>query len=105
MTLGVAILILALIRLGVRWRYGAPALPTDMPTPMKLAARLSHYLLYGLMIVMPLLGWTMLSAADYPVVLLGGVRLPQILPQSEHLQPLLWDAHHYLAFRRRSSMR
>jgi len=98
MTLGVAILILALIRLGVRRRYGAPSLPADLPVPMQLAAKSSHYLLYGLMIVMPLLGLTMLSAADYPVVLLGGVRLPRILPPSERLHTLLWGAHHYLAF-------
>jgi cytochrome b561 len=97
-TLGVTLLILVVIRLGVRWRYGAPALPRDLPVPMKLAAQLSHYLLYGLMIVMPLLGWGMLSAADYPVILLGGVRLPRILPQSDRLHTLLWDAHHYLAF-------
>lgn len=98
MSLGIAILILALIRLGVRLRYGAPALPADLPVPMKLSAKSSHYLLYGLMIVMPLLGWAMLSAAEYPVVLLGGVRLPPILPQSERLHTLLWGAHHYLAF-------
>jgi cytochrome b561 len=97
-TLGIAILILALIRLWVRRRDGAPALPADLPVPMRLAAKGSHYLLYGLMIVMPLLGWSMLSAAQYPVVLLGGLRLPQIVPQSERLHTLLWDAHHYLAF-------
>jgi cytochrome b561 len=96
-TLGVAILVLVVIRLVARWRYGAPALPADLPVPMQLAAKGSHYLLYGLMIVMPLLGWAMLSAAEYPVVLLGGVRLPQILPQSEALHTVLWDAHHYLA--------
>ena len=65
---------------------------------MKLAARLSHYALYFLMIAMPLIGWAMLSAADYPVVLYGGVRLPAILPQSDSLHTLLWDAHFYLAF-------
>jgi cytochrome b561 len=96
-TLGVALLILVVMRLGVRWRSGAPALPSDLPVPMKLAAQLSHYLLYGLMIVMPLLGWAMLSAADYPVVLLGGLRLPQILPLNGGLHSVLWDAHHYLA--------
>lgn len=95
-TLGITLLVLVVIRLGVRLRYGAPALPSDLPIPMKLAAQLSHYLLYGLMIVMPLLGWGMLSAADYPVVLWGGVRLPPILPQSDRLHSLLWDAHHYL---------
>src|SRR6202047_2923745 len=56
-SLGIAILVLALIRLGVRLRYGAPALPADLPAPMKLAAYLSHYALYALMIGMALLGW------------------------------------------------
>ena len=96
--LGVAILVLALIRLAVRLGYGAPPLPADLPEPMKLAAQLSHYALYALMIGMPLLGWGMLSAAAYPVVLFGGIRLPAILPPSDGVHTLLWDAHFYLAF-------
>ena len=96
--LGIAILMLALIRLALRIRYGAPALPATMPEPMKLAAHLSHFIFYALMIVMPLLGWGMLSAASYPVVLFGGVHLPSILPLSNTLHTVLWDAHHYLAF-------
>ena len=96
--LGIAILALALIRLAVRLRYGAPPLPADLPEPMKLAAVASHYALYALMIAMPLLGWGMLSAAAYPVVLFGGWHLPAILPQSDRLHTLLWDAHFYLAF-------
>jgi cytochrome b561 len=97
-TLGVTILVLALIRLGVRLRSGAPALPADLPEPMKLAAHLSHYALYGLMILMPLIGWAMLSAANYPIVLWGGVRLPPIAPPSESLHTLLWNAHVSLGF-------
>jgi len=96
--LGMAILVLALIRLVVRWRYGAPPLPVDLPEPMKLAAHLSHYALYALMIAMPLIGWGMLSAAAYPVKLWGGVNLPSILPQSDALHTALWNAHFYLAF-------
>jgi cytochrome b561 len=96
--LGIAILILALIRLVVRLRNGAPPLPVDLPEPMKLAAYLSHYALYALMIAMPLIGWAMLSAADYPVVVWPGVWLPQILPRSPSLHTLLWNAHFYLAF-------
>ena len=97
-SLGIAILVLVLIRLGVRLRYGAPALPADLPVPMKLAAQLSHYALYALMIAMPLLGWAMLSAAAYPVVLFGDITLPAILPQSAALHTWLWNAHFYLAF-------
>lgn len=58
--LGSAILVLALIRLALRLRYGAPSLPADLPEPMKLAAVGSHYALYALMIGMPLIGWGML---------------------------------------------
>jgi cytochrome b561 len=96
--LGILILILALIRLVVRMVYGAPPLPLDLPEPMKLAAYLSHYALYALMIAMPLIGWAMLSAADYPVTLWSGFSLPQIVPQSASLHTLLWNAHFYLAF-------
>jgi len=96
--LGILILILALIRLVVCLVYGAPPLPLDLPEPMKLAAYLSHYALYALMIAMPLIGWAMLSAADYPVTLWSGFSLPQIVPQSASLHTLLWNAHYYLAF-------
>jgi cytochrome b561 len=96
--LGMTILVLALIRLVVRLRFGAPPLPPDLPEPMKLAAHASHYALYILMIGLPLIGWAMLSSASYPIVLWGGVRLPAILPPSDSLHALLWDAHYYLAF-------
>jgi cytochrome b561 len=96
--LGILILILALIRLVVRLRFGAPPLPLDLPEPMKLAAYLSHYALYALMIAMPLIGWAMLSAAEYPVVIWPGIWLPQILPLDPSLHTLLWNAHFYLAF-------
>jgi cytochrome b561 len=96
--LGIAILTLALIRLALRIYYGAPSLPTDLPEPMKLAAYLSQVILYALMIAMPLIGWGMLSAAAYPVVLFGSVYLPPILPVSASLHTLLWHAHYYLAF-------
>jgi cytochrome b561 len=95
--LGIAILVLALIRLSLRFYYGAPALPADLPAPIKLVAELSQYIFYVLMIAMPLIGWAMLSAAEYPVVLFGGVHLPSILPVSPSLHTLLWRAHHYLA--------
>ncbi len=96
--LGIAILLLALIRWVLRFYYGAPALPADLPAPIKLAANLSHGIFYALMIGMPLLGWAMLSAASYPVVLFGGLHLPSIVPASPELHTLLWHAHYYLAF-------
>jgi cytochrome b561 len=97
-TLGITILVLAFIRLALRARFGAPPLPEDLPKLIKWGAHLSHYGLYALMIGMPLIGWAMLSAGGYPIVLYGGIRLPAILPQSDTLQALLWTLHFYLGF-------
>ena len=94
--LGIAILVLALIRLAVRITRGAPPLPADMPEPMKLAAILSHLAFYALMIALPLLGYGMLSAADYPVIVFG-MHVPSFLPHSNSLHTLLWNAHRFLA--------
>jgi cytochrome b561 len=97
-TLGIAILVLALLRIAVRLRSGTPPLPLDLPAPMKLGAVLSHYALYALMIAMPLIGWAMQSAGNYPIVLLGGVHLPPILSPDAGLFSLLKTAHVTLAF-------
>jgi cytochrome b561 len=96
--LGIAILILALIRLALRFRYGAPSLPADLPVPMRLAADMSQYVFYALMIAMPLIGWAMLSSSSHPVILFGGVHLPPILPVNANVYALLRQAHTYLAF-------
>ena len=42
-------------------------------------AAASEKLLYGLMIALPIVGWGMLSATRYPVVIFGPVHLPPIL--------------------------
>jgi cytochrome b561 len=94
--LGITILVLALVRLVLRFRRGAPPLPPDMSPIMKLAAHLSHVILYALMIALPLIGWAMLSAADYPVIVLG-MRLPAIAPVDAGLHSILWKAHQFLA--------
>ena len=75
-----------------------PPLPADLPAPMKLAAHLSHVALYGLMIAMPLIGWAMLSAEGYPIVLWGGLRLPPILPPNIETYALLRQAHGLLGY-------
>jgi cytochrome b561 len=95
--LGLFILVLAIVRLTFRIAYGAPALPTDLPFLMKLAAESSQWIFYGLMIAMPLIGWGMLSASSHPVILPGGFHLPRILPVNPRLYARLREAHYVLA--------
>jgi cytochrome b561 len=95
--LGIAILLLAAIRLAVRLRHPPPPLPADLPAVQKLAAHASHWLLYVLMFALPLVGWGMLSAGGYPVMLTSSLRLPAILPANATLFAVLRHLHAWLA--------
>jgi len=96
--LGIALLVLALLRIANRIANRPPPLPESLPSPQRLAAFGSHYLLYALMVAMPLIGWGMLSAERYPIVLFGSVRLPPILPHSVTLFAILRPLHSIFAY-------
>ncbi|MFF7710066.1 cytochrome b/b6 domain-containing protein [Pseudomonas sp. NPDC007930] len=96
--LGIAILALALLRLAVRLGTRQPPLPADLAKPQALAAKASHWLLYGLMLLLPVLGWAMISAAGDPVMLSESLRLPALLPADASTFALLRRAHGYLAY-------
>jgi cytochrome b561 len=64
---GLLILGLALLRIVVRLRRGAPSLEPGIPAPQRLAAYASHYALYALIVLTPLAGWTATSACCAPV--------------------------------------
>ena len=95
--LGIAILLLAVVRMIVRLRNPPPPLPADLPAIQKLAALASHWLLYVLMLVIPLVGWAMLSAGGYPVMLSDSLRLPAIFPTNAVAFAILRHAHAWLA--------
>jgi cytochrome b561 len=96
--LGILILILVAIRLVNRLLNPAPPLPAGMPAWQRFAAHASHVVLYVLMFALPLVGWGMLSAAGYPIVLYGPLELPPILPHDAALYAVLRTAHTVLAF-------
>jgi cytochrome b561 len=96
--LGILLLVLAAVRLINRLLSPPPPLPTAMPMLLKLGAEASHWLLYALMFAVPMVGWAMLSAADYPIQLVGTLHLPPILPHDRALYAILRPAHTVLAF-------
>ena len=96
--LGLAILLLAIVRLANRLRNKPPPLPADLPRIQVFLAEASHWILYGLMLAMPLIGWAMLSAGGYPIVVFDGVNLPAILPHSPAIYGFLRPLHGVLAY-------
>lgn len=61
-SIGLSILVLSVLRLLWRLTHKAPPLPGDMPDWQRWAARTVQGALYALMIVVPLSGWTYVSA-------------------------------------------
>jgi len=96
--LGILILILIVIRFVNRRFSTLPPFPASMSSQERFVASGSELLLYTLMFVQPLVGWGMLSAARYPIILFGSVHLPPILPHSVMLYAVLRTTHTVLAY-------
>jgi cytochrome b561 len=96
--LGAAILILVVIRFVNRQFSSLPPFPATMSSQERFIAHASELLLYTLLFVLPLVGWGMLSAARFPIVLWGSLHLPPILPHSVMLYAFLRKTHTLLAY-------
>ncbi|MGY2052111.1 cytochrome b [Methylobacterium sp. JK268] len=77
---GLTVLALVLARILVRASRGAPGLVDGLPAWQRAAARASHLALYGLILLVPVLGWAGTSACCAPVEWFGLV--PVTLPIS-----------------------
>ncbi len=96
--LGIAILVLVIIRYINRKLNPPPDFIAGMPAEERLAATISEKMMYAMMFAMPLIGWGMLSAARYPIVLYGSLHLPPILPHSPILYAVLRKSHTIVAY-------
>ena len=96
--LGIAILILVVIRFVNRQFSTLPPFPATMSSQERFVAPASEILLYTLLFVLPLVGWGMLSAARFPIVLYGSLHFPPILPHSVMLYAFLRKTHTVLAY-------
>jgi cytochrome b561 len=96
--LGVAILAFAVVRLANRLTHRPPPFLATMSRTERRIATWSEYLLYALLLVQPLTGWAMLSAARFPITLWGPVRLPGIAPHEIDIYGVLRQCHSVFAF-------
>jgi cytochrome b561 len=95
---GVTIFTLVLVRCLWRLTHAAPPLPADMPRWQQLVAEGTHYLLYALMIAIPLTGWLMSSAKGFQTVYFGVLPIPDLLDKNKELGDTLALVHKLLNF-------
>ena len=97
-TIGILVLFFVVVRLGLRSVFGAPADPVSVPPALYLLAKAGHGLLYGLMIIVPILGYSATSMCCAPVLFLGLIPVPVSLTGSEDLMKKLFQLHEWGAW-------
>lgn len=95
---GILLLMLVLFRLVNKYLTPRPKLPKSMPDLQKLVAKISHFVLYVSMLLMPLSGWLMQSADARPVSVFGLFTLPQIIGQNIKAYAFFRELHAVVAW-------
>jgi cytochrome b561 len=96
-SVGMTILMLAILRLAWRLWHPAPPLPPKMRPFERRAARVTHAAFYVLLFAMPLTGWMMSSAKNYSVSWFGLFTWPNLIGKNEHAFNFLRSTHDILS--------
>ncbi len=94
---GIAILGLMLLRIAARVVFGAPALPIEVPSWQRTAAGASHFMLYALILLMPIVGWAATSAYPAPIPFFGLIDIPPLIGADRDLSKQLFAVHGVMA--------
>ncbi len=97
-SVGITILGLAILRLLWRSVNPTPALPNTLKPYERVLAKVTHFLLYALLFLMPLTGWIMSSARSFPVSWFNLVQLPDLVRPNRPLYDALHQTHEILAW-------
>jgi len=93
---GMTVLMLAVLRLAWRLMNPTPDLSQETKPWERALAKISHFLLYTLIFAMPLTGWMMSSAKNYPVSWFNLFQFPDLVAPAEQTFHQMHDLHHLL---------
>ena len=97
-TLGATILLVMVVRVINRMTHHPPAWPPTIGSLEGKVVVWSERSLYTLLLLQPLIGWAMVSAAGEPVVVFGSLRLPRIAPFDAQVFWVLRQSHSVIAY-------
>jgi cytochrome b561 len=93
LAIGAAILAVALLRLVWRLSHKAAPPPLTLPPALQRLSRGVHFLLYALLVLLPLMGWANASARGWSVTLFGVIPLPALVAKGSPLGRQMGDIH------------
>jgi len=82
---GVVIFVLVAVRLIYRLLNPPPPLPESVPHLQRMAAEATHWLLYGLLLVMAISGYVRVNAGGFPLEGLDALGVPRFIPRSDEV--------------------
>lgn len=95
---GTFVLLLVIARLLYRWRNPPTLAPVALPRMQELAAQLTHFGLYAMLLIMPLAGYIRVRAGGFPIEALDALSIPALVPKSEALADVAKAVHYYGAY-------
>jgi cytochrome b561 len=95
-SIGAVLLPLVVVRLAYRLTHPPLPLPADIPALQQSAAHATHWTLYGLLIVQPVVGLVATSAYPAPVPIFGLFELPPVWPENRPLSDRLFALHRWM---------
>lgn len=97
-SVGMTILLLVILRIG--WRFAAPPPPPSAGLKgwEQALSRAVHVLLYLVLFLMPLTGWLMTSASQFPNKYFGLFDIPDLVGKDQWLFEVMRESHEIIAF-------
>lgn len=96
-SIGMTVLMLAVMRLVWRLNSTIPQLPKKMPGWQKSVSGITHWALYGALFALPLTGWLMSSASAYSVSWFGLFTWPDLIEPDKALRTMFANWHEIIA--------
>lgn len=92
-SIGLTVLLAALVRLAWRATHPAPALPATVAPWQRKISTATHAALYALLLLIPLSGWVLNGTTGFPLAWFGLVQLPNLVAAAPDLKATAADVH------------
>ena len=92
-SVGVLLMVLALVRLAYRVTHPPAPLPAEIPLWQRMAAKATHVFIYGFLILNPFVGWVATSAYGAKISVFGLFTMPVIVAKDRALADQLFGVH------------
>ncbi|MEM1174949.1 MAG: cytochrome b [Pseudomonadota bacterium] len=95
-SIGILLFLLVVLRLAARFRTGVPPHTTTVTKIEQRAADVGHWVLYVLMVAVPLSGWVVSDTSRIPFRLFKRFDVPDLMAADKTISELAAQAHGFL---------